>query len=178
MTENPQITLSLFSADDLTRHIAGLGALLRTCVEDGASVNFVLPFTQSESVAFWRTKVLPSVQNGTRLLLVAQHAGEIAGSVQLDFDTPPNQPHRADLGKLLVHPDYRRQGIATALITDLEQRARDLGRTLITLDTRTGDTAEPLYISLGYTVSGIVPFYASNPAKDGFHSATFMYKIL
>lgn len=178
MTENPHITLSLFSADNLTRHIVGLGALLRACVEDGASVNFVLPFTQRESVAFWQAKVLPSVKNGTRLLLVAQHAGKIAGSVQLDYDTPPNQPHRADLGKLLVHPDYRRQGIATTLIADLEQHARDLGRTLITLDTRTGDTAEPLYLSQGYKMSGIVPGYARNPANDGFHSATFMYKTL
>lgn len=81
----------------------------------------------------------------------------------LDLDTPPNQQHRAEIGKLLVHPDARWQGIARALMLIAEDAARREGRTLLTLDTRTGDAAEPLYLSLGYVVVQRIPGFARGP---------------
>jgi ribosomal protein S18 acetylase RimI-like enzyme len=118
------------------------------------------------------------VRDDTRLLLVARQGNRIAGSVQLDSDTPPNQPHRAEVRKLLVHPDFRRHGLARALMAEVERLAGRLGRSLITLDTRTGDKAEPLYASLGYKTAGIIPGYCLNPFEDRLDSTTVMYKAL
>ena len=170
--------LSYFSAEDIDARVEGLGALLRACVHGGAGVHFVLPFAQSDSEAFWRQSVLPGVAQGLRHLLVAQRNGRIAGSVQLDRDTPPNQPHRADVTKLLVHPDFRRQGIARALMVELEALARREGRSLLTLDTVTGDKAEPLYASLGYETVGVIPGYSLHPSRARLEGTTVMYKAL
>ena len=178
MTSDAQTTISEFSAEDIARHVRELGALLHACVHSGASVNFVLPYTADDSEAYWRNTVLPGVRGGTRLLLVAQRGGSIAGSVRLDYDTPPNQPHRAEVSKLLVHPDFRRQGIARALMAELEREAIRLGRSLITLDTRTGDNAEPLYASLGYRTVGVIPGYSRDVVEDRLDSTTIMYKAL
>jgi GNAT superfamily N-acetyltransferase len=100
------------------------------------------------------------------------------GSAQLGHDTPANQPHRADVNKLMVYPDFRRRGIARALMVEIEKIARSLGRTLLTLDTRTGDSAEPLYASMGYAVSGVIPGYCLDVAKTRLDSTTVMYKAL
>lgn len=178
MTRETHTTISIFSADDIASHVRELGALLHACVHDGASISFVLPFTQADGEAFWSKKVLPKVRDGGLVLLVAQQRGRIAGSVQLDHDTPPNQPHRAEVRKLLVHPDFRRQGIARALMAELERLASQLGRSLITLDTRTGDKAEPLYASLGYKTAGVIPGYCRDPMEDRLDSTTIMYKVL
>lgn len=171
-------TLSRLSADDLVRHLPDLGALLHACVHAGASVGFILPFTEAESEAFWRSKVLPEVQAGTRLLLVAQTHDRITGTVQLGYNTFPNQAHRAEVAKLLVHPGYRRRGIAKALMAELERLASQLDRRLLTLDTRTGDVAEPLYTSLGYRTAGMIPGYCRDPFTDHLDSTTLMYKVL
>jgi ribosomal protein S18 acetylase RimI-like enzyme len=173
-----QVMISTFSADDVASHFRELGALLHACVHDGASIGFVLPFTENESEIFWSDKVLPRLRGGGLVLLVARKGGRIAGSVQLDHDTPPNQPHRAEVRKLLVHPDFRRQGIAKALMAALEHRASQLRRNLLTLDTRTGDKAEPLYASLGYQTAGVIPGYCRDPFKDCFDPTTLMYKAL
>jgi len=165
MTKDPRTVISTFSADDIASHVRELGALLHACVHAGASVGFVLPFTQDDGEAFWWSKVLPAVRDGRRLLLVGQKCERVAGSVQLGYDTPPNQPHRAEVSKLLVHPDFRRQGIAKALIAEVERRASRLGRRLITLDTRTGDKAEPLYTSLGYQTAGVIPGWSLDPIE-------------
>ena len=178
MTGADRIALSYFSADDIAARIEGLGALLHACVHGGAGVHFVLPFSQSDSEAFWRRSVLPGVAQGLRHLLVAEKDGRIAGSVQLDRDTPPNQPHRAEVAKLLVHPDFRRQGIARALMVELEGMARRQGRSLLTLDTVTGDKAEPLYASLGYETVGVIPGYSRTPSGAHLDSTTVMYKAL
>ena len=98
--------------------------------------------------------------------------------MQLDLDTPPNQTHRGEVSKLLVHPSIRRRGIAQRLMVRLEAEARSCGRTLITLDTRTGDKAEPLYASLGYVVAGVIPGYARDPREDRLDATTYMYKRL
>lgn len=173
------IGISSFSADDIADHLGALGALLHACVEDGASIGFVLPWSQAQAEAFWLDKVRPGVAEGTRILLVAMHSGHIAGSVQLGCDTPPNQPHRADVNKLLVHPRFRRQGIARRLMIELEQQAARVGRSLVTLDTRSGDTAEPLYTALGYQTVGAIPGFALDPrGGPRLDATTIMYKQL
>ncbi len=172
------VTISPLSATKAARHVAELGALLHACVHDGASIGFVLPFSATESESYWRGKVLPRVQDGVVILLVAQRAGRIVGSVQLDHDTPPNQPHRAEVRKLLVHPGCRRQGIAKALMFAIEGRAAALGRNLLTLDTRTGDDAERLYTKFGYRTAGIIPGYCRDPFEDRLDPTTVMYKAL
>ena len=175
MIEEPRTTILMFSADDVTSHVRELGALLHACVHDGASIGFVLPFTASDGEAFWSRKVLPAVCDRGRVLC---RDGRIAGSVQLGYDTPPNQPHRAEVSKLLVHPEFRRLGIARALMAELERRAIQMGRSLLTLDTRTGDKAEPLYASLGYRTAGVIPGYCRDPFDDRLDSTTIMYKAL
>lgn len=171
------IVISTFSAEEIAAHIAELGVLLRACVHDGASIGFVLPYSVADSEAFWSKKVLPGVQDGGRIVLVARMDGRIAGSVQLGCDTMPNQPHRADVNKLLVHPDFRRRGIGRTLMIRLEGLARELGRSLMTLDTRTGDKAEPLYARLGYQAVGVIPGYARDPmGGDRLDPTTVMYK--
>jgi ribosomal protein S18 acetylase RimI-like enzyme len=172
------IVISSLSADDATDQIAALGLLLHACVHNGASIGFVLPFSAQQSEAYWRDKVLPRVRDGSVVLLVARTGERIVGSVQLDHDTPPNQPHRADVRKLLVHPACRRQGIAKALMAAIEHRAAALGRSLLTLDTRTGDHAEPLYSALGYRVAGIIPGYCQDPFEAKLDPTTVMYKTL
>jgi ribosomal protein S18 acetylase RimI-like enzyme len=179
MNSTPGTTISMLSADAIARHLAGLGALLHACVHDGASIGFVLPHSAAESAAFWTDKVRPGVQAGYRLLLVAHRSETVVGSVQLDYDTPPNQPHRAEVRKLLVHPAFRRQGIAQMLMAALERHASELGRTLLTLDTRTGDKAEPLYASLGYHSVGVIPGFCRDTIDAGrLDATTIMYKGL
>ncbi len=167
------------TADQARDLLPGLTALLHACVQDGASVSFVLPYSLEDAQAFWRNKVLPPLAAGNVALLVALQDGRVAGSVQLDCDTPPNQPHRAEIRKLLVHPDFRRHGIARRLMQQAEALAVEYGRSLITLDTRTGDSAEPLYRSLGYVTVGVIPGFsrdARDPSRvDG---TTIMYKAL
>lgn len=173
------ITITSFSADDLMRHLPELGALLRACVHDGASVGFAMPYSVDDSEAFWRGKVLPSLRAGGLVLFVAREGDAIAGTVQLDYDTMPNQRHRAEVRKLLVHPAFRRQGVARALMTELERDAHRLQRSLLTLDTRTGDHAEPLYAALGYRTAGVIPGYArASHDAEQFDATTIMYKAL
>jgi ribosomal protein S18 acetylase RimI-like enzyme len=171
--------ISTLDAADIDTHLGELAALLHACVHDGASIGFVLPHILADSAAFWADRVRPGVQAGSRVLLVARRGGAIVGSVQLDVDTPPNQPHRAEVRKLLVHPAWRRRGIAQALMADLERRAGQLGRTLLTLDTRTGDKAEPLYAALGYRTVGVIPGFCCDTADAArLDATTIMYKDL
>lgn len=170
--------IAVFDADDIEAHARALGVLLHACVHDGASIGFVLPFSQAEGTAFWMKSVLPALRQGRRLLLVVRKDGRIVGTGQLDYDTPPNQPHRAEIRKVMVHPDFRRQGVAKALMVELESAAHRLGRGLITLDTRTGDKAEPLYLALGYQIAGVIPDYCRDPFKDQLDATTIMYKAI
>jgi hypothetical protein len=170
--------ITLFSADDLVRQIDAFGALLVDCVGAGASIHFIQPFTRDEAAAFWRQKVLPVVEAREALLLVARQAGRLVGTVQLGCDTPPNQRHRAEVRKLLVHPDCRRQGIARLLMIELERLARAQHRSLLTLDTRTGDAAEPLYTALGYQTAGTIPQFCRDTFTDRLDPSTIMYKLL
>lgn len=155
-----------------------LAELLHSCVHLGASVGFILPFSIQDSEAFWRQNVRPSLATNRRVIIVAEVEGEIAGSVQLDCDLMPNQKHRADVSKLLVHPSYRRQGIARNLMAELERRALQRKLTLLVLDTRTDDDAQPLYASLGFEVAGTVPGFAFNTISREFDATTYMFKKL
>ncbi|HNB26427.1 MAG TPA: GNAT family N-acetyltransferase [Alphaproteobacteria bacterium] len=172
------IDIVAFSAAELEAHIATFAALLKACVEDGASIGFVLPFSLAEAESYWRKKVLPGLGSGGLVLLVARQGDRIVGTVQLDHDTFPNQRHRGEVRKLMVHPKARRRGIATLLMQAVEKRAAMLGRSLITLDTRTGDGAEPLYLSLGYRVAGMIPGYCRDNIAERYDPTTIMYKPL
>ena len=172
------MTVAQFSSEDIEANLGGLTEILHASVVAGASINFVLPYEAADAARFWTDKVLPGLKGGKLVMLVAWVDGRIAGTVQLDCDTPPNQPHRAEIRKLMVHPDFRNRGIARALMTVLEAVAAARGRCLITLDTRTGDKAEPLYASLGYITFGIVPGYARDVFEDRWDDCTFMYKRL
>jgi ribosomal protein S18 acetylase RimI-like enzyme len=178
VTATPLTTISILSAAEIPGYLPELGALLHACVHAGASIGFVLPYAEEEGVAFWREKVLPAACESAVLLLVAHKGGKVAGCVLLDCGTMPNQRHRAEARKLMVHPHFRRQGIARALMAELERQAGRLGRKLITLDTRTGDHAEPLYASLGYETAGVIPGYCRAPLDDRLESTTIMYKAL
>jgi len=155
-----------------------LADVLHAVVHSGAGVSFVVPFTLEEARAFWTDKVLPGVRARTRRVLVAREDGRIVGTVQFDMATPPNQRHRAEVLKLLVHPSARRRGIARALMIALEPVALAEGRTLLTLDTWTGSAAEMLYRSLGYVTVGVIPRYARGSLTPELEPATFMYKEL
>jgi hypothetical protein len=144
----------------------------------GAGVSFVIPFSIDDASAFWAEKVLPGVRAGTRRVLVARDGDRIVGTVQLDLAMPPNQRHRGEVAKLLVHPDARRRGIARALMIALEDVAQSEGRTLLTLDTWTGGYAESLYRSLGYVIVGVIPRYARGSTTPGLEPTTIMYKEL
>ena len=156
---------------DIESEIEALSEILHACVHGGASVNFVLPFSLDDARAFWR-KVSGSV------VFVARVDGKVVGTVQLVPAKQPNQPHRADVAKLLVHPSARRQGVARALMTALEERAVRDGKTLLCLDTNTGDAAEPLYRSRGYTLLGIVPGFSIPTTGGAPVPASFYYKTL
>jgi GNAT superfamily N-acetyltransferase len=152
-----------------------LAALLIDCVEGGASVSFMLPLTPERARAVWQ-RVAAGVHDGERALLVAedQH-GAIVGTVQLVLDQPENQPHRADLAKMLVHRRARRQGLGEQLMRAAEDTARDCGKTLLVLDTVTGGDAERLYTRLGWQRAGVIPDYALWP-QGGLCATTYFYR--
>ena len=155
-----------------------LADVLHAVVHEGAGVSFVVPFSMDDALAFWREVVRPGVLAGTRRVLVARVATRIVGTVQVDLAMPPNQQHRAEVLKLLVHPEARRRGIARALMIAIEEVARSERRTLLTLDTWTGRYAEQLYRSLGYVTVGVIPRFARGSTTTELEPATFMYKEL
>jgi GNAT superfamily N-acetyltransferase len=136
-----------------------LAEILVACVNAGASVHFLPPLAPERARAFWR-QVASDVALGKRLLLAAWSDGEMVGTVQLDLGMPENQPHRAELAKLLVHPEARRRGIGRALMQRAEQAAQRVGRSLLVLDTVAGDAGDALYRSLGWQEAGRIPGYA------------------
>ena len=164
------------SAADGTALLPDLVELLQDSVESGASVGFLLPFSRSSNRVYWE-QTLKEIESGNRTLLVAEKNGRVVGSVQLELATKPNALHRAEVQKLLVHSVHRKQGLGGELMSAVEKVARDLGRTLLVLDTLQGDNGERLYAKCGYVRVGEIPGYAS--LSDGSLQATVLfYKFL
>ena len=157
-------------------HIDALADVLIDCVEGGASVSFMSPLTRERAVAFWQ-RVAQGVHTGARALVVAEDAHGICGTVQLVLDQPENQPHRADLAKMLVHRRARRQGLGSALVRAAEAAARDCGKTLLVLDAVTDGDAARMYARLGWVRVGDVPNFALMPNGDPC-STTYFYRDL
>jgi GNAT superfamily N-acetyltransferase len=151
--------------------IAGLAEVLVDVVEGGASVSFMHPFTRDKAIEFWRG-VAEGVAAGQRAVVVAEDERGICGTAQLILALPENQPHRADLAKMLVHRRARRRGIGAAVLRAAEDVARELGKTLLVLDTASGD-AERLYARQGWIKVGVIPDYALMP--DGAFCDTIVY---
>ena len=152
-----------------------LAEVLLDCVAGGASVSFMHPMTMERAETFWR-EVADGVAKGERALLVAEDAAGIVGTVQLVLAQPENQPHRADVVKLLVHRRARRQGLAAKLMEAVEPLARECGRSLLVLDTAS-DEAERVYLKQGWQRCGVIPNYALLP-QGGFCDTTYMYRAL
>jgi GNAT superfamily N-acetyltransferase len=175
------ITIRRISADEARERSAplaeALADVLIDCVEGGASVSFMLPLPRAKALSFWHG-VLEGAARRERVLLVAETAeGRIIGTVQLITALPDNQPHRADIAKMLVHRDARRQGVAAQLMAAVDQAAREEGKKVLVLDAVTGGDAERLYLRAGWQVAGMVPNYALMP--DGAYcGTTFMHKQL
>ena len=151
--------------------IAALAGLLVDCVEGGASVSFMAPLPIERAAAFWR-RMAADAALGKRVLLVAEDERGICGTVQVVLDLPENQPHRADVSKMLVHRRARRRGLGEALMRAAEAAAREHGRTVLVLDTAS-DEARRLYARLGWVRVGDIPAYALLP--DGTPCATTYY---
>ncbi len=164
----------LYSVDE--SQIDQLADVLIDCVEGGASVSFMQPLSRDRAVAFWR-RVAAGVAAGERVLLVAEDDEGICGTVQLVLDLPENQPHRADLAKMLVHRRARRRGLGAALMRAAEATAVQCGRTLVVLDAVTDGDAARLYERLGWVRVGDVPGYALMPGGEPC-STTFYYRRL
>jgi GNAT superfamily N-acetyltransferase len=156
------IEIRQLSAAEGRRYLEALAEVLVDCVEGGASVSFMAPFSKAEARAFFE-KALSDVEDGNRILLAAFHDSKLVGTVQIVTATPPNQPHRADVAKLLVLRSARGQGVASCLMSEAEAAARIAGKSLLVLDTVTGGAAEKLYVGLGWTKAGIIPNYAMFP---------------
>ncbi len=177
MKATPTVEIVRLDQAGLWTHLDAIAEVLHACVHDGANVGFILPFDLKQARAFWVEKIAPGLANGKRIVLIAKLDGQVAGTVQLSIDTPPNQPHRADVSKLLVHPKYRQLGIGRALMQQIESYGATAGRRLLTLDTAT-EIAEHLYLSLGYERAGHIPGYAREPNEERFVGTTIMYKVL
>jgi GNAT superfamily N-acetyltransferase len=172
------LKIDTVGADAISQHMDALAEILHACVHDDASVGFVLPFEIADARRFFSDSVAPALARGKRILLIARFGGEVVGTGQLNIDTMPNQVHRVDVMKVLVHPLHQRKGIGRALMNELERIATGLGRTLLTLDTVAGDKAEPLYLSLGYQIAGRIPCYARAARRDVLETTSVMFKMV
>jgi GNAT superfamily N-acetyltransferase len=166
----------LSPAEAQTRREA-LIALLVDVVEGGAGVNFIWPMTRTKAEEWWDGALL-SHARGERKILTAEVENRIDGTVQLIPAAQENQSFRADVAKLLVHRRARNQGIGIALMCRLEEEARKIGRTLLTLDTETGGAGERLYTRLGWVKYGEIPGYAMTADNQARIAASFFYKAL
>lgn len=157
-------------------HLDGLAETLALAVQGGAGVGFILPFGVEGARAWWAAQ-MTDVASGARILFGAIGNGRLVGTVSLLPASPQNQPHRADIGKMLVHPDARKKGVGEALLRAAEAEAIRIGRTVLVLDTVTGSAAERLYRRVGWQEAGPIPNYALNPS-GGYDSTTVMWKAL
>ncbi|WP_329107254.1 GNAT family N-acetyltransferase [Micromonospora sp. NBC_01699] len=156
--------------------VAELGDVLHACVDGGASVGFVPPFGVADARRYWRD-VRGSLVSGGRVLLVARQDGRITGTAQVMLAMPANGRHRADVGKVLVHPAARRSGLGRALMAEVERVALEHGRSLLVLDTVTDSAGERLYQAIGYRAAGVIPGYALS-TRGTLEDTRVMFKVL
>ena len=159
-----QIEIRRLGVSEVRAQLDGLAAVLVDCVAGGASVSYLAPFSHEHARGAFEA-FAAEVEQGRRLLLAAFANGDLVGTVQVILALPPNQPHRAEIAKLLVRRSARRRGIAQLLMERAEAEARAEGKTLLVLDTVTGDNAERLYERLGWTKGGVIPGYALYPDR-------------
>jgi ribosomal protein S18 acetylase RimI-like enzyme len=172
----PDITIRTLAPSETFAALPALAEILSDCVEGGASVGFMSPYTPEDAMPYWEG-VAQAVTDGATILIVAERDGDILGTVQLGIGTMPNQPHRADLKKLLVHRKARGLGLSRSLMDAADIEAMRHGRHVLVLDTATGSPAEFIYEKLGWQRVGIIPRYALMP--DGSYcGSTFFYKAL
>ena len=162
---------------ELIKSLDALADVLIDCVEGGASVSFLWPLSRASALSFWRG-VAESVDRHERVLLIAEdEQGAVIGTAQLITDMPENQPHRAEVAKMLVHRKARRHGVAQQLMAAIDAAAQAEGKTALVLDTATGGDAERLYQRAGWQQVGVIPNYALMP--DGkLAGTTFFFKHL
>ncbi len=172
----PQIEVRQLGADDARAILDGLARVLHDCVEGGASVRYLAPFSLDDARTAFEA-VAAEVEQGRRLLLAAFAGEELVGTVQVAFAMQPNSPHRAEVAQLLVHRSARRRGIARLLMDAAEAAARAAGKTLLVLDTVTGDDAERLYERSGWTRVGVIPDYALYPDGRPCDTTVFWKRI-
>lgn len=149
-----------------------LCSLLIAVVDDGASIGFLPPLSHEDALNYWQGVLSQGVR-----LWAARYNGEIVGTVQLHLSVRQNGDHRAEIAKLMGHPHSRRLGVARGLMDVAEQAAVQANRSLLVLDTRSGDPSNTLYRSLGFIEAGRIPQYARS--ADGYlHETVFYYKLL
>jgi GNAT superfamily N-acetyltransferase len=166
----------VLSPEEFDAATGRFGEILADAVAAGAGVSFMLPFSAKDGEAYWRG-LSGAVRNGAKTILIARTDKDIAGVVILEKAWPPNQPHRGEVAKLLVHRDYRRQGIGTLLMRALETKAREMGLTLITFDAVAHGPVEAFYRDLDFTCAGYIPGYAFSIGDEPNDTAIF-YKQL
>jgi ribosomal protein S18 acetylase RimI-like enzyme len=170
------IEIERLSATQAQPLLAALCDVLQGCVADGASVGFIDASDRVAIERFWQDKIY-SLASGDNQLLVAYQQGVIVATVMVGFSAMPNGRHRAEISKLLVHPRARRQGIARRLMQQAEQLAAEQGKTLLVLDTRSGDVATDLYLSMDWQIAGSIPMYAES-TEGVLDATTVMFKLL
>lgn len=176
MTAAGAVEIRRFEVAEARKHLDALASVLVDCVEGGASVRYMAPLSHEEARGAFAA-VADDVERGRRVLLGAFADGQLVGTVQLHLAVQPNSPHRAEIAQLLVRRSARRRGIGQDLMAQAEREALAEGRTLLVLDTVTGDDAERLYERLGWTKAGVIPDYALYP--DGRPcSTTIFWKTL
>jgi GNAT superfamily N-acetyltransferase len=172
-----RISIRRVSGDEAIACVEALADVLIDCVEGGASVSFMLPISRDTAVEFWR-RVAEGVVRDERILLVAENErSRIVGTVQLITAFPENQPHRADVAKMLVCREARRRGVGERLMAAVDEAARNAGKSVLVLDTVTGGDAQRLYERAGWERVGDVPNYALMPDGE-FCGTTFFHKQL
>jgi GNAT superfamily N-acetyltransferase len=164
--------IRILDAADTLNALPDLCEVLSDCVNDGASVGFMLPFTPQDGTDFWRN-VAAGIDTGEIIHAVAEVDGVVVGTVQIGLASKPNQPHRGDLMKLLIHRSQRGQGLSRLLMDAVETEAAKRGRSLLVLDTATGSDAEAIYPRFGWQRVGVVPDYALFP--DGRYCGTTIF---
>ena len=175
--ESQTIKVATLDPATLAKAVERLGQILHACVHEGASIGFVMPFELSQARAYWLDRVAAAHAAGDKIVLIATLDRRIVGTAQLDLDSMPSKRHHAEISKVLVDPGFRRAGVGRALMQEIERRAANEGRWLLTLDTA-GDAAEALYRSLGYRLAGAIPNYARKAFEDSYEATRVMYKDL